>query len=837
MEQFIQQKKEEINPIIMNRLIESFTLKDLLVYGKNDIYKKYITLVKDVQFVKTSRVDAIIKYFTDMDIIHQRKMIINLLIYNQDLEIQYIAYMLYDLISTSGTDNADSLEQKIIYDSFPWKIKMFFKEAMKNTIQYSQENLNKNDMSRVSIEQQIVLMRADNSIKDRALSKLKEVKGKPDDQGNKAKQYLEGLLKIPFGVYKEEPVLKIVNQINKDFSNYISTHSLTVPKKKKYTVFEINKYLINESEVIQSDMRQFMKSYIQKLNKNDLLNIVKYIESVSNKNITKPSSNKSSLLDFIEKIIEDSTEDSKINIFKKAIETSGNMNKESPMQRHEIIEQIRSNLKNVNNSMDSVVKILDDSIYGHNYAKNQILKIVAQWINGEQSGYCFGFEGSPGVGKTSLAKRGLAKCLQDENGISRPFSFVALGGSCNGSTLEGHNYTYVNAQWGKIVDILMETKCMNPIIYIDELDKVSKTEQGKEIIGILTHMIDYTQNDEFQDKYFSGIPIDLSKTLFIFSYNDPDQIDRVLLDRIHRIKFDNLSSDDKNVIVNDFILPDINRKMGFDNVVNMPKETVEYIVEFYTMEPGIRKLKEILFDLYGEINIELLRNDINKNINLPITVSVEDLGKRYLKKYSRIHEKLIHSVPKRGVINGLWANALGKGGIIPIEVSFFPSSTFLELRLTGLQGDVMKESMNVAKTLAWSLTPDDKKCELMDKFEKTKNQGLHINCPEGAVSKDGPSAGAAITLSIYSLFNSILINNEIAITGEINLQGNITAIGGLELKIMGGIRAGVKKFIYPKENKRDFDECLSKYKDFFDNRKISFQEVSEIKDAFQHVYL
>jgi ATP-dependent Lon protease len=145
--------------------------------------------------------------------------------------------------------------------------------------------------------------------------------------------------------------------------------------------------------------------------------------------------------------------------------------------------------------------------------------------------------------------------------------------------------------------------------------------------------------------------------------------------------------------------------------------------------------------------------------------------------------------------------------------------------------------MNIAKTLAWTLTPDEIKSELMQKFDKTKNQGLHIHCPEGAVSKDGPSAGAAITLSIYSLFNNINISNKIAITGEINLQGNITAIGGLDVKIMGGIRAGVKKFMYPVENKRDFEDCYSKHKDFFEERQITFQDVSQIQDVFKHVYI
>ena len=150
-------------------------------------------------------------------------------------------------------------------------------------------------------------------------------------------------------------------------------------------------------------------------------------------------------------------------------------------------------------------------------------------MTGKQTGYCFGFEGPPGVGKTTMAKKGLAHCLKDENGEPRPFAFIALGGSSNGSTLSGHNYTYVGSTWGKIVDILMEKKCMNPIIFIDELDKVSRTEHGKEIIGILTHLVDTTQNMSFQDKYFNGIDLDMSKVLFIFSYNDVSLIDKFYL--------------------------------------------------------------------------------------------------------------------------------------------------------------------------------------------------------------------------------------------------------------------------------------------------------------------
>jgi ATP-dependent Lon protease len=496
---------------------------------------------------------------------------------------------------------------------------------------------------------------------------------------------------------------------------------------------------------------------------------------------------------------------------------------------------VNSNIKTIDSAMQNIMAVLDESIYGHSYAKNQIMKIIGQWMNGKQSGYCFGFEGSPGIGKTSLAKKGLSKCLCDESNVSRPFSFIALGGSSNGNIIEGHGYTYVNSTWGKIADILMEAKCMNPIIYVDELDKVSKTENGKEIIGIFTHLIDQTQNNGFQDKYFSGIDLDLSKALFIFSYNDPDQIDRILLDRIHRIKFDNLSLDDKMVIVRKFILPEINKKMGFINIVDISDEIIEYIIESYTVEPGVRKLKEILFDLYGEINLEILKTKSTEVFELPITITKENLENKYLEKYTKIQEKRIHGSPQIGVINGLWANTLGRGGIIPIQTLLYPSSVFLDLNLTGLQGDVMKESMNVAKTLAWNLTTDDRKTELLAQFEKTKCQGLHIHCPEGAVSKDGPSAGAAITTAIYSLFNQMKIKNDIAITGEINLQGEVTAIGGLDVKIQGGIRSGVTTFLYPKSNHKEFMDWKNKNKKT-KTEAITFIEVSTIDDVFKYVF-
>ena len=202
-------------------------------------------------------------------------------------------------------------------------------------------------------------------------------------------------------------------------------------------------------------------------------------------------------------------------------------------------------------------------------------------------------------------------------------------------------------------------------------------------------------------------------------------------------------------------------------------------------------------------------------------------------RYNKVDEKTIHEKNEIGIINGLWANNLGCGGIIPIQTLFYPCSVFLQLQLTGLQGDVMKESMNVAKTLAWSLTYDKVKQTWLEYFDKTKCQGLHIHCPEGGISKDGPSAGAAITTAIYSLLNNLRIKKDIAITGEITLSGSITAIGGLDIKINSGIRAGIKTILFPKENHRDY--LLWKEK-FNNEHNINFIEIVNIKEIFEHVF-
>lgn len=827
----------ECDTDLVERWIDTFTLKDILINSENDFIKRYDIVMNDIRYIKSTHINVVIKRFLSMDNVSKRKMLINLLLYNKDSEVQYVAYLLYDLIgSSSGKQNSiediqesvDNIEQIQIYNSFPWMIKQYFKESMTHTMQYTQSAFSPPVNTKISLEQQILLLRSSEIVKEKAIAKFKDIKNKSDDQGSKTKQYLEALVRIPFGNIRREPILDKPQKINTQFIHLNSLiqsfgreQLYNIPKKQKYTMYEIQHYIDKISQDLFQECKNYVMSVISSLKNAALIQIIKKMEN------TEKYKTKNEMV----KIITQSVNRNPYAILESISSTISLQHQQNNILKSEI-DKLRGIIVDLDQNIEKISEHLDNSIYGHTEAKTQILKIIGQWINGEQKGYCFGFEGSPGIGKTSLAKRGLAQCLQDEDGVSRPFSFIALGGSSNGSTLDGHNFTYVNSTWGKIVDILMDSQCMNPIIYIDELDKVSKTEQGKEIIGILMHLIDTTQNDEFQDKYFSGIPLDLSKALFIFSYNDPEQIDRILLDRIHRIKFDNLSWKDKVVITKKFILNELNTKMGFENVVELSDEVIEYIIVTYTSEAGIRHLKEILFDLYGEINLELLHrtySSIDKIHQFPLHINVCDLGTKYLKKYKKYQHKEIHKKAIVGIINGMWANSLGNGGIIPIEVVFFPTSSFLELRLTGLQGDVMKESMNVAKSVAWSLTDEAKQIEYAESFSKTRNQGIHIHCPEGSVNKDGPSAGAAITLAIYSRLNNILIRNDAAITGEINLQGDIMAIGGLEAKILGSIRAGIKTIVYPESNQPDFEDFKTKYQELLDD--ITFVSISHIREA------
>ena len=307
--------------------------------------------------------------------------------------------------------------------------------------------------------------------------KLKEVKSRSDDQGSKSKQYLEALVKIPFGIFRKEPILCKMDSLNDTFKNMSHMIDANVTQKNKYTLYEIKSAV---DEIEHTSLITSIEECLAKLSKKNKATLTQLL-NIFVDTIPKEDRNKESLLKHLRAHLDNAKTDKEL---KKEIYEALNIINPSHININinKQLTNINDELVNVDVSLTKIKDDLDDCIYGHDEAKRQILKIVGQWINGEQKGYCFGFEGSPGVGKTSLAKRGLSSCLEDENGVHRPFSFIALGGSSNGSTLEGHNYTYVNSTWGKIVDVLMESKCMNPIIFIDELDKVSNTNKVAKLL-------------------------------------------------------------------------------------------------------------------------------------------------------------------------------------------------------------------------------------------------------------------------------------------------------------------------------------------------------------------
>jgi ATP-dependent Lon protease len=1161
---------------VYKQFINNIMLKDILTTKKHEFYEKFAGIINQLKLFKQKTLNQYVKEFINDDLYTKRNKIIQLLLKDDDPEYQYIAFLLYDLLTNDESKQIDTFIQKQLYNSFPYYTKIKFKEAMKKSIDYT-KTFTSFDTNKIPLEQQICLLKANDKIKEKAIIKLKEIKSKNEDSGSKARNYLEGLLRIPFGIYKNEEILNIMKYCRKEFTNFIKNnfdfikYNLQIQNieiKDNYNIPElyslINKikiklciYDISNSNYNTIDL--FVNNIIINYKRIELINLCKKINIIIKKyklNIYKlKTTNKlnKELIILIDTFF-DYIKNNKNNndILKDVTELIYSKDSKDFNVFYNDFIQMNNMWINGKNEINKVNTILDNSIHGHYKAKRQLERIIGSWMMGEQKGYCFGFEGPPGVGKchgidtpillsngfikkvqdivkgdllmgddstarlvkstikgrdimyeitynsgdsyivnqehilclkyngktkiitnykkynkkiyeinwldeeelifkneifnnskdaynfyrkipnnliieipvkkyiklpleistklkcyktsvefsykdvvispydygknlfknneelninkyhipyeykcnnmynrllllkgiieeygiinkneeyiklevkkniiaynilyivrslgfhvllksqgkkceiiiyskelldidnyinrvllnyengienkkillynfviknvgeddyygfeltgnkryvmgdftvthnTSLAKKGLSKCLLDDKGVSRPFGFIALGGSSHGSTLDGHNYTYVGSTWGRIVDILMESKCMNPIIFIDELDKVSKTEHGKEIIGILTHLIDTTQNDTFQDKYFTGIDLDLSKALFIFSYNDVNAIDKILLDRIHRIKFDNLTLDDKIIISKDYLLPEIYKSINIDkDIIVFKDEVLKYIIDNYTYEPGVRKLKEILFEIISEINLELLHQSIYIN-SIPYDIEIKEIKEKYLKDREKIRIKRVNDESMIGLMNGLWANSLGFGGITQIEATYFPSNTFLDFKLTGMQGDVMKESMNVAKSLAFKLTNKKVKSKLIKIFEETKMQGIHIHCPEGSTPKDGPSAGTAITVCIYSLLNNKKIKNNVAITGEINLQGLVTKIGGLELKILGGIKAGVKEFIFPYENEKDYNKFYQKYSDKIYLSEIKFIKVNNIEEVLKYVFI
>ncbi len=641
-------------------------------------------------------------------------------------------------------------ENKMLSDDFPKKkpVKRMGLNNLFEMFSNSKKEINKVDTSTLPKD-----------IQDHIKEKEEELNNNMMING-KAKEYIDNLVKIPFGKYKEEKIFK------------------------------------------------FLKDLIELINDNYKLSL----------------KNESDLIEFF-----------------NDKETS----KEVYKSLYDKFCEFRINY------LEYVDNVLDSSVYGHERTKKQFKCIIAQWLSGgNQKGIVVGIQGPPGVGKTTIIKGALAKCLVDfidydlkakepwikinnENNVKRPFCFISLGGSTNSSTLIGHNITYHGATSGDIVKCLKEAKYMNPIIYFDELDKISKTEHGNEISSVLTHITDPAQNEHFTDRYFSEVKIDLSRCIVVFSYNDASKIDRILYDRIQEIKLQAIPILEKIEICKRFLIPEILENMGYNSTdLILKDQELENLILSYTYEAGVRKIKDKLNEILR--NHHLNRLTKNETIIKELNIN-NDYIDNVLNDHHKILLKKITPKPSIGCIHGMYATTNGMGDVMLIQVKKMYNKEILGLHTTGSLEKVITESIQVARTVAWNLLTDDERKEVETKFTNT---GLHIHCPDGSTPKDGPSAGTAITTAIYSLLTNKLIKNDLAITGEIDLDGNVTAIGGLDAKLSGAKRAGIKLALVPLENKRDIEILLKKNKTLVDNKfKVKFiSHIDEVlKIAFKKI--
>ena len=479
-------------------------------------------------------------------------------------------------------------------------------------------------------------------------------------------------------------------------------------------------------------------------------------------------------------------------------------------------------------------RILDEAVYGHEKAKHQIIQYICQLKrNPSAKGLVLGIKGPMGNGKTTLIEKGVSKIL------NRPFSLISLGGAIDSCFLNGHSFTYEGSTWGQIIDVLMKTHVMNPIIYFDELDKISETPKGDEITNLLIHMIDPSQNQHFQDRYFGNVDFDISKVTFVFSYNDSRKINPILLDRILEIETEGLMVSEKMIIASQYMIPRILEDIGLpmnDNLV-LSTSFLQKIIDMYTLEAGVRQLQKILYHIYREVNVKLMTSKHRRSSLVFHHMSFQTFQEKFLHNFfTEIERDMVKEEGRIGRINGLYANALGVGGILPIETSLIIGHQLFGVEITGNLGKVMHESVHVAKSVAWNQLPVEKQEEWRNQW-KSNPSHIHIHCEEMAIEKEGPSATLALSLAIYSLFIHQSISPHVALTGEMNLAGEIKRIGGLREKIQGAYYANVTTLLYPMENKKEVQQLLKKseFSVFLD--KMHIIPISNITDTFPYVFV
>ena len=455
-------------------------------------------------------------------------------------------------------------------------------------------------------------------------------------------------------------------------------------------------------------------------------------------------------------------------------------------------------------------KVLNDGHFGLEDVKKRILEYLAvKKMTGSLKGPILCLVGPPGIGKTSIA-RSIAEAT------NRKFVSMRLGGVRDEAEIRGHRKTYIGAMPGRIITQLQKAKKLNPVFLLDEIDKLASDFRGDPASALL-EVLDPEQNSEFTDNYIE-IPVDLSDVLFITTANSQEQIPDALLDRMEVIRVTSYTDYEKFEIANRYLLPRQLKENGMDkSQFHITRDAIYTIINNYTRESGVRELERNIGKVVRKAVVKIVRDDVKKVV----------VNNKNLEKFLGSKLVLDDEIPREdtiGVVNGLAWTQVG-GVILTIEANVMDGTG--KTQLTGKLGDVMKESAMAA--ISYIRSNQD---ALGIKGEFYKEKDIHIHVPEGAVPKDGPSAGVTMVTALVSALTGREVKHDFAMTGEITLTGRVLAIGGVKEKVLAAHRYGINKVFLPKENKRDIQDIDPKIR-----QKIKFYFTNNVKEILDEVLI